>query len=99
MTSLKITYDDLAVCSLQGSNKTSVISGPVMLVKASNSVQKPPEISLLKQTQTDRRNTKLHQSQRRQHEWRTKQEEQMMPVQLRMFHRYAAYNIYFKYLY
>lgn len=43
MMSFKITNDDLAVRGLQESNKTPVISGPVIPVKASNPVQKSPE--------------------------------------------------------
>ena len=66
MTSFKISKDDLAVRSLQESNKTPVISGPVMPVKASNPVQKSPENLPLKVEQLDRRTNDSQQSQRRQ---------------------------------
>ena len=66
MTSFKISKDDLAVRGLQESNKTPVISGPVMPVKASNPVQKSPENLPLKAEQLDRRTNDSQQSQRRQ---------------------------------
>ena len=66
MTSFKINPDDLAVRGLQQSNKTPVISGPVMPVKASNPVQKSPENSPLKPTQIDSRENNSHHTQRRQ---------------------------------
>lgn len=56
----------MGVRSLQESNKTPVISGPVMPVKASNPVQKSPENLPLKAAQIDRRSNKSHQAQRRQ---------------------------------
>ena len=43
MTSFKINSDDQAVRGLQSDNKTPVISGPVLPVKASNPVEKSPE--------------------------------------------------------
>jgi len=66
MTSFKITNDDVGVRSLQESNKTPVISGPVMPVKASNPVQKSPENLPLKPVQADRRSNTAHHAQRRQ---------------------------------
>lgn len=66
MTSFKISNDDPGVRGLQESNKTPVISGPVMPVKASNPVQKSPENLPLKSVQPDRRGNKSHQAQRRQ---------------------------------
>jgi hypothetical protein len=66
MTSFKITNDDVGIRSLQESNKTPVISGPVMPVKASNPLQKSPENLPLKPIQTDRRSGESHDTQRRQ---------------------------------
>lgn len=66
MTSFKISKDDLAVRGLQESNKTPVISGPVMPVKASNPVQKSPENLPLNPLQTDRRGNEYQSTQRRQ---------------------------------
>lgn len=66
MTSFKISKDDLAVRGLQESNKTPVISGPVMPVKASNPVQKSPENPPLKAAQIDRRANDSQLSERRQ---------------------------------
>lgn len=66
MTSFKISNDDLGVRGLQEGNKTPVISGPVLPVKASNPVQKSPENLPLKSVQTDRRSSDTHSSQRRQ---------------------------------
>ena len=66
MTSFKIINDDVAVRGLQESNKTPVISGPVMPVKASNPVQKSPENLPLQAAQIDRRANGSQQSQRRQ---------------------------------
>lgn len=66
MTSFKITNDDLAVRGLQESNKTPVISGPVMPVKASNPVQKSPENIPLETTPVDRRNNESQLAPRRQ---------------------------------
>ena len=66
MTSFKIINDDVGVRGLQEGNKTPVISGPVMPVKASNPVQKSPENLPLKLTQIDRRENDSHHTQRRQ---------------------------------
>ena len=66
MTSFKISNDDLSVRGLQEGNKTPVISGPVMPVKASNPVQKSPENIPLKSIPADRRGTENQTSQRRQ---------------------------------
>ena len=66
MTSFKITNDDVAVRSLQENNKTPVISGPVMPVKASNPVEKSPENLSLQPVQVDRRGQKSQSSHRRQ---------------------------------
>lgn len=66
MTSFKITNDDIAVRGLQVNNKTPVVSGPVLPVKASNPVQKSPENTLLNTSQTERRHSEPYQSQRRQ---------------------------------
>ena len=66
MTSFKIINDDVGVRGLQEGNKTPVISGPVMPVKASNPVQKSPENLPLKAAQIDRRSSESHQAQRRQ---------------------------------
>lgn len=70
MTSFKIINDDVAVRSLQEGNKTPVISGPVMPVKASKPVKKSPEALLLKPIQIDRRGKDSHQADRRQSERR-----------------------------
>ena len=66
MTSFKIINDDVGVRGLQEGNKTPVVSGPVMPVKASNPVQKSPENLPLKYVQTDRRGHEPQLSQRRQ---------------------------------
>ncbi len=68
MTSFKIINDDVGLRKLLESNKTPVISGPVMPVKASNPVQKSPENLPLKLAQIDRRGrgSESHQAQRRQ---------------------------------
>lgn len=66
MTSFKITNDDVGVRGIQESNKTPVVKGPVMPVKASNPVQKSPENPSLKNVQTDRRSHQSQLSQRRQ---------------------------------
>jgi len=66
MTSFKIINDDVGLRKLLESNKTPVISGPVMPVKASNPVQKSPENLPLKAAQTDRRSNDPHHAQRRQ---------------------------------
>lgn len=65
MTSFKIINDDVGLRKLLESNKTPVISGPVMPVKASNPVQKSPENLPLKSVQADRRGNESHQVQRR----------------------------------
>lgn len=65
MTSFKITTDDTGVRGLQEGNKTPVISGPVMPVKASNPVQKSPEQLPIKPLQTDRGGNEVHHTQRR----------------------------------
>ena len=70
MTSFKIVNDDIAVRSLQENNKTPVIAGRVMPVKASIPVQKSPENTLLQVSQIDRRDSESYQSQRRQVERR-----------------------------
>ena len=66
MTSYKITNDDVAVRGLQEGNKTPVISGPVLPVKASNPVQKSPENLSLKPTPVERRDQQSQHSTRRQ---------------------------------
>lgn len=66
MTSFKITTDDVGVRGIQEGNKTPVISGPVMPVKASNPVQKSPENLPLKPIQADRGSSELHHAHRRQ---------------------------------
>ena len=65
MTSFKITNDDVGIRSLQESNKTPVISGPVMPVKPSNPVQKSPENVPLQIPQTDSSKSIAHHSHRR----------------------------------
>ena len=65
MTSFKITNDDVGVRGIQEGNKTPVISGPVMPVKASNPLQKSPENLPLNPTQIDRGTNQLHHTQRR----------------------------------
>ena len=70
MTSFKINSDDQAVRGLQKDNKTPVISGPVLPVKASNPVQKSPENITLNTPVVDRRNSESQLSQRRQIERR-----------------------------
>lgn len=66
MTSFKITNDDLAVRGLQQGNKTPVISGPVMPVKASKPVQKSPENLQLKPNMNNHRDSEYQATQRRQ---------------------------------
>ena len=66
MTSFKIINDDVGVRGLQESNKTPVISGPVMPVKPSNPVQKSPENLPIRPAQIDRRGSEADQAQRRQ---------------------------------
>ena len=66
MTSFKIINDDVGLRGIQEGNKTPVISGPVMPVKASNPVQKSPENLPMKPTQIDRRGNDSHHTQRRQ---------------------------------
>ena len=66
MTSFKINTDDQSVRGLQKDNKTPVISGPVLPVKASNPVQKSPENITINTTMADRRNSESHTTQRRQ---------------------------------
>ena len=70
MTSFKITNDDIAVRGLQETNKSPVISGPVLPVKASNPVQKSPEDLALRSSKFDRRSDNTPHSPRRQHERR-----------------------------
>jgi len=60
MTSFKITNDDVGVRGIQEGNKTPVISGPVMPVKASNPVQKSPENLPFNLSQADRKNFEHH---------------------------------------
>ena len=66
MTSFKINNDDQAVRGLLKDNKTPVISGPVLPVKASNPVQKSPENITINTAMADRRNAESHVTQRRQ---------------------------------
>ena len=70
MTSFKINSDDQAVRGLQSDNKTPVISGPVLPVKASNPVQKSPENMPLRNSTSDNKQTDLSHSQRRQQDRR-----------------------------
>ena len=70
MTSFKITTDDQAVRGLQKDNKTPVISGPVLPVKASNPVQKSPENTPLQNLHSEKKQTELSHSQRRQQDRR-----------------------------
>ena len=70
MTSFKITTDDQAVRGLQKDNKTPVISGPVLPVKASNPVQKSPENTPLQNISSENKHTELSHSQRRQQDRR-----------------------------
>ena len=70
MTSFKINSDDQAVRGLQKDNKTPVISGPVLPVKASNPVQKSPENMPLRNSTSDNKQTDLSHSQRRQQDRR-----------------------------
>ena len=65
MTSFKIINDDVGLRGLQEGNKTPVISGPVMPVKASNPVQKSPENLPIKPVQADRSGHEAHHTQRR----------------------------------
>ena len=65
MTSFKITTDDVGVRGIQEGNKTPVISGPVIPVKASNPVQKSPEHLPIEPVQTDRGGSEVHHTQRR----------------------------------
>ena len=60
MTSFKITNDDVGVRGIQEGNKTPVISGPVLPVKASNPVQKSPENVPLNLSQANRKNVEHH---------------------------------------
>lgn len=64
--SFKITNDDVGVRGLQEGNKTPVVSGPVMPVKASNPVQKSPENSLIQPQKVDHRHKESSQEERRQ---------------------------------
>jgi len=66
MTSFKIVNDDVGVRGIQEGNKTPVISGPVMPVKASNPLQKSPENLPIKPIQTDRGGGQPHHTERRQ---------------------------------
>lgn len=74
MTSFKITNDDLAVRGLQEGNKTPVISGPVLPVKASNPVQKSPENIPLQSGIIERRSHDPHHPLHRRHDDRRKTE-------------------------
>ncbi len=65
MTSFKIVTDDVGVRGLQEGNKTPVISGPIMPVKASNPLQKSPENLPIKPIQADRSGHEAHHIQRR----------------------------------
>lgn len=78
MTTFKITNDDLGVRGLQESNKTPVISGPVMPVKPSNPVQKSPENLPIKTSFVNRQQHEGHQTHRRHDDRRKK----YMPVLL-----------------
>ena len=60
MTTFKIINDDVGVRGLQEANKSPVISGPVLPVKASNPVQKSPENMPLNLSQADRKNYEHH---------------------------------------
>lgn len=66
MTIFNINNDDIAVRRLQENNKTPVVSGPVMPIKASNPVQKSPENSLIQPQKIDRRHNESSQEERRQ---------------------------------
>ncbi len=66
MTSFKITNDDVGVRGLMETNKTPVIAGSLMPVKASNPLQKSPENLPLRLFPVDRRNTAFQTIQRRQ---------------------------------
>ena len=66
MTSFKIVNDDVGVRGLQKGNKTPVISGSVMPVKASNPLQKSPENLPIKPIQTDRGGGQALHTERRQ---------------------------------
>ena len=72
MTTFKITNDDLGVRGLQESNKTPVISGPVMPVKPSNPVQKSPENLPIKTGFVNRQRHEGHQTHRRHDDRRKK---------------------------
>ena len=65
MTSIKIINDDVGLRGIQEGNKTPVISGPVMPVKASNPVKKSPKYLPLQSGVTERRNHEPHPSHRR----------------------------------
>ena len=66
MTSFKIINDDVGVRGLKEKNKTPVISGPVMPVKASKPVQKSPENLSLNRNKTNHRGHQSQHLQRRQ---------------------------------
>ena len=66
MTSFNITNDDVGVRGLMEKNKTPVVTGSVIPVKASNPLQKSPENLPLRLVPVDRRNTESHSIQRRQ---------------------------------
>ena len=70
MTSFKISSDDIGVRALQENNKSPVITGPVMPVKASKPVQKSPQNTPLTSTPIDRRRSDPRQTQRRQEDRR-----------------------------
>lgn len=62
MTSIKITNDDVGIRALQESNKSPVVTGPVMPVKASNPVQKSPQNMPLNPAKTNAINSEAQQS-------------------------------------
>lgn len=65
MTSFKIINDDVGLRGIHEDNKTPVISGPVMPVKATKPVQKSPENPQLNSTQPGLKGIESHQTQRR----------------------------------
>ena len=65
MTSFKINSDDQAVRGLQNDNKTPVISGPVLPIKASNPVEKSPENTPLKNLSSNNKQPEQAHSHRR----------------------------------
>lgn len=77
MTSFKITNDDVGVRGIQESNKSPVISGPVMPIKASTPVQKSPENHVLSSAAAEHKNHE-HLHAHRRHDDRRKEQQHVL---------------------